>query len=400
MKRKALKRRDRSGVVKFTEINKGTNERKRGYVWVVRYGNRQRKFFRHNEAKKRDQFVDKQNEARLLLAEKDRGIVSDAETMEAAARGKELLKPFKKKIGDAVEFYLAHLEALEGLNSTTVSEVRRDFLDCLEQNGTSADHYNTLKLRTARFEKSFGDVAISSITTDMVLKWINGLDGLENLTKNHFRSALLNMFNFAADVMAVIETNPVEKVKKWKVAKKENILLTNDETMGILENAPVELLPAFVLMAFCGVRVAEVRRLKWSDIIWSKKSVRIAATSAKNSRGRHVDIPDNAIEWLTQFKDESGLISKFQTKTTFDKVARKVREAAGVTKYRNGFRKTFISCHYEKYEDINNTAKQAGNSVKVIETHYKQLVTNEDAVAYFNIRPDAKSGVIPFTKVG
>ena len=398
MKGKAPKRK-RDGTIRWVETTKTSVERTRhGYFWKVRYpketGGHGFKFFRSDEAERRDQFVKEQNEARELLAARDRGVLSDADTLEAAARGKKALAEHGKTVADAIEFYLEHLEDEFSKNSVTFSEVRRRFLDFQENEGTGEYHRDTLRQRTARFEESFGDRPISSITSDEIWNWINKLD-VGNQTKKHFKAVLSNLFNYAIG-FGIIKTSPITKAMKWKVAKSENVTLTNEQVRRIMDNTPKELRAAFTFMTFCGVRVDETKRLRWSDINWEKKSLRIAATGAKTSQGRHVEICDNAMEWLKTAPKGDGLIVPFDTKAKYDKATAKVRKAAGFKKGqypKNGLRKTFISCHYEKHGDLKYTAKQAGNSPSVIQEHYLNLTSKKDADAFFEIRPTKKSKI-------
>ncbi len=192
------------------------------------------------------------------------------------------------------------------------------------------------------------------------------------------------------------KTSPITKVMKWKVSKTENVTLTNEQVRRIMDNTPKELRAAFTFMTFCGVRWNETKRIRWSDINWEKKSLRIAVTGTKNGQDRHVDICDNAMEWLKTALKGDGLIVPFGTNTQYGKAIAKVKEAAGFEEGqypRNGLRTTFISCHYEKHGDLNFTAKQAGNSPSVIREHYLNLTSKKDADAFFEIRPTKKSKI-------
>ena len=52
-------------------------------------------------------------------------------------------------------------------------------------------------------------------------------------------------------------------------------------------------------------------------------------------------------------------------------------------------RHTGISCHYRLHGDEGKTASWAGNSPDMIFKHYRDLVTEKEADAWFAVTPDA-----------
>jgi hypothetical protein len=54
----------------------------------------------------------------------------------------------------------------------------------------------------------------------------------------------------------------------------------------------------------------------------------------------------------------------------------------------NGLRHSYISYRLAILHDTARVALEAGNSPEVIFAHYRELVTPEEAEAWFNVRPD------------
>ena len=56
---------------------------------------------------------------------------------------------------------------------------------------------------------------------------------------------------------------------------------------------------------------------------------------------------------------------------------------------RNGLRHSFCSYRLAAIKHVGQVALEAGNSPKVIFSNYRELVRERDAVAWFNVRPEA-----------
>ena len=352
-------------------------------------GTRSRKFFKHNEAEERDKHVEELEGKLEKLAKGDRPILNDEKLLEQAARAAKALEPHGKSLADAAAFYLAHLEAEASRDATTVSEMKKRLLDEREREGVSDRHYGDLKSRLARFCGEFGDTPIASLDRNAISKWILALD-VAPQTKVNYRRVLSNLFSYAVKT-GVIPTNPVRDTANVRVRRKKAIILTPDEVSTLLSHCPDNVLPAVALMVFCGIRNGEVFRLDWSEIDWEDGTIEISAEKAKREgHARHVTIPENARAWLLPHAKTRGAIADFVNLYAFTKALQDTRKAAGWKPGawpENALRKTFISCHYESFGSIDETAKQAGTSVGIIHRHYRKLIKQKVAERLWKIRP-------------
>ena len=387
-----------SDPVKCRELPKGHSQRKvKGYRWLVESrlgGIRSRKFFRHDESEKRDKHIADLNTRADKLAKKDRAIVSDEILLTDAAAAFKALQPFGKSLGDAVAFYVQHLETTAKRDATPLSEIVRRFLDEKEREGISEVHLADLTNRIARFKLTFGETPIANIDRNDISEWLHALP-LAPQSKVNFRRVLGNLFSYAVRA-GVIQVNPVAATSNPKTRRKRAVILTPDEVTQLLKASPAETLPAFLLMTFCGVRNREMFRLDWSQIDWEDGTVEITAEDAKREgHARHVAIPANALEWLRPLAKRRGKIADFRD---FDEYTRRLQDARALAGWdvgtwpANALRKTFISCHYESHGSVDATAKEAGTSVAMIHTHYRKLIKKKDADRLWNIRPTGKAG--------
>jgi integrase len=352
-------------------------------------GTRRRKFFRHNQAQERDNYVAEIEGSIDSLAKADRSILVDENLLEAASRASKALAPHGKSIADAAAFYLDHLEAEATRDATTVSEVVRRFLDEKEGEGISERHRLDLRNRLNSFKKDHGDAPIASLDRNAISEWILGLE-LAPQSKVNFRRALSNLFSYATRA-GVIATNPVRDAAAVKVRRKKTEILTSDEVSNLLTHCPEDVLPAMVLQVFCGVRNAEVFRLGWPDLDWEDGTIEISALNAKREgHARHSTIPPNAQAWLRPLAKTRAPIAPFEKFHNFTKALQDARRAAGWEPGAwpdNALRKTFISCHYESWGSIDETAKEAGSSVGIIHRHYRKLIKKKEADKLWEIWP-------------
>jgi integrase len=392
MQATATRRAKANDLVKCRELSKNHSQRKAGYLWLVETridGKRSRKFFRHDESEKRDHFHADESARVAAVAKSHRAFATDESLLTEAVTAFKALQPYGKTLADAVGFYVQHLDAMAKHDATPLSAVVKRFLDEKERENLSTVHLADLKNRIARFEITFGEIPIASITRNDITSWLHELE-LAPQSKINFRRVLGNVFSYALRAGHVV-VNPVTATTAPKTRRKRAVILEPDEVRQLLHASPEYTLPALVLMTFCGVRNREMFRLDWSAIDWEDGTLAITAEEGKREgHARHVTIPANALEWLRPLAKKRGKIAAFRD---FDEYTRRLQAARALAGWgvgqwpNNALRKTFISCHYETHGSIDETAKQAGTSVAMIFTHYRKLIKKAKADLLWEIRP-------------
>jgi integrase len=392
MQATATRRAKANDLVKCRELSKNHSQRKAGYLWLVETridGKRSRKFFRHDESEKRDHFYADESARVAVVAKSHRAFATDESLLTEAVTAFKALQPYGKTLADAVGFYVQHLDAMAKHDATPLSAVVKRFMDEKERENLSTVHLADLKNRIARFEITFGEKPIASITRHDIASWLNDLE-LAPQSKINFRRVLGNVFSYALRAGHIV-VNPVAATTAPKTRRKRAVILEPDEVRQLLHASPEDTLPALVLMTFCGVRNREMFRLDWSAIDWEDSTLEITAEEGKREgHARHVTIPANALEWLRPLAKKRGKIAAFRD---FDEYTRRLQAARASAGWdvgqwpNNALRKTFISCHYETHGSIDETAKQAGTSVAMIFTHYRKLIKKAKADLLWEIRP-------------
>ena len=176
----------------------------------------------------------------------------------------------------------------------------------------------------------------------------------------------------AQDLMAYIETYTGPKDLKRKLYNRE----------------PGFLVPFFALALFAGVRPdlrhGEIRKLRAKNIDLQVGVIRIEPDISKVNERRIVKIQPNLKAWLEKYPlPESGAVPMGNP----DRILADVRKTCNLG--HDVLRHTFISMLVGAFKSVGDAALQAGNSEAVIRRHYLDLKSEEEAKAFWDIRPGA-----------
>jgi integrase len=135
------------------------------------------------------------------------------------------------------------------------------------------------------------------------------------------------------------------------------------------------------------IQGADFHALDWKWIDLKKRRIKIPPEIAKRRSVRFIDMQDNLCKWLEPFDRESGPVTP-QAKAWryhFDGV----RAAANIDNWpHNCMRHSFASYHLVMCGDPRRTEMQLGHkSENLLYEHYRDLVTEEEAQAYWGIEP-------------
>ena len=190
--------------------------------------------------------------------------------------------------------------------------------------------------------------------------------------------------------------NPVEKIDRVHLDRPEIAILTPDEVRRLLFAARVHapsLVPYLAIAVFAGVRPTELQRLTWEHVNFDLRYIHIGGGISKVRNERYVDMEDVLIKWLAPHRQTSGPIVP-QNAYTFAKLFNRVRTDAGLKDAwsPDSMRHTFASYHAARYERKDKTAMMMGNSVKMLDRHYRRPLHRSDTTEFWNIFPSRDVG--------
>jgi len=172
----------------------------------------------------------------------------------------------------------------------------------------------------------------------------------------------------------------------WKVPAKAVEIYTPAELEKILRSISKLAVPFVAIGAFAGLRAAEVLRLDWSEIDLERGHIVVAASKAKTAARRLAPVSENLRAWLSPFvRKEGPVVPVCPTRIN------KILTGEGLPRKRNALRHSYISYRLAVVHDAPRVALEAGNSPAMIFKHYRELVTEAAAKAWFEIVPGQKA---------
>lgn len=361
-------------------------------------GKRQRRFFPTKEHAKGEvqrlkARVEKHGTGSKLLA---------PATEENAARAVELLKA--EGVGDSqlAAIVLEYIERKrEREKSVTLLECWNSYITEKVKEGKRPAHIKNLERTRKRFaplhSKMLPDITRQDLADCMV-----GLSAsYHNLTLRELRSVL----NYAMKgELEWLSANPAEKISFIVRKLGEVEIYTPSEIEKLFKTCretDFELIPALVMMTFCGVRPAhengEIVRLKWKHLFIhdTEPRIEISAKVAKTDKARQITLRPAVLDWLSWWThnggNPEGMIVK-KPDEPFRDALQALFKRAEVERIQDGLRKTFAS-YLAKAETKDTAIKELGHSGgELLDRHYRTDVTMAEAKAFWAILPPPIEG--------
>ncbi|HUU40056.1 MAG TPA: site-specific integrase [Desulfatiglandales bacterium] len=202
----------------------------------------------------------------------------------------ELDKQRRKKYG---------LDEIEPLRPIRFEDFSKEYLENYAEKKKSRKSYH---YQVDRLKKFFSGKMLNSITIDDIEAYQKErAREVSNSTVNRELACLSGIFTYAIKKRR-ISYNPVRQVERDEEEPKERRALTDDEVerlLSVIEESESPYLRAFVkVMLNTGMRPSEILSLRWKDIDFTNRFIRIknSKTDKKNNikrKGR--DVPLNGI---------------------------------------------------------------------------------------------------------
>ena len=288
-------------------------------------------------------------------------------------------------LSDAVCFYQKNRDDLAA--ARTIAQVADEFVKSRAASGVSQAYVNgcqeTLRRLCEKVKGNIGDVKTADINN-----YLAGMKGLGPVSRNCHRRNIVTMFSFAKKqgYLHPDRKTAAELSETFKVPETEIAIYTPEEIGRLLLAAHARILPVIAIGAFAGIRTAEIMRLDWEDIKWDRGHIEIAGRKAKTAARRLVPLTENLKAWLAPWREETGrIVTLTAVAGAMNDLAIKARIPGGWRQ--NALRHSFISYRVAETRDVARTALEAGNSPKMIFRHYREVVDEQAAKAWFSTTP-------------
>ena len=168
---------------------------------------------------------------------------------------------------------------------------------------------NDEDMHRLRIAPKFGNLRLHKFTRHAVQKFHNELrdSGLAPSTCDHHLKLIRQALNLAVD-WNLIETNPVAKVKLFRIDNREERLMSDDELQRLMavlntdRNQMVCSVIKFLLLSGC--RVSEALNGRWDAVNREQHTFAIEATNSKSKQRRAVPLSNGAMAVLDQLGTE------------------------------------------------------------------------------------------------
>ncbi len=302
----------------------------------------------------------------------------------------ERLRPLGTNLTDVVTFYLNHQGSVKG--QTMLSELFDQFLKEKLQVGRSSSYEKNMRKCFSSFMKTTGgDRKIGEVSRGQISDYVYQTNRhLSNVSKKNILTNLSVIFNHAVR-RDLLEKNPVEKIDRPTIPFVKPSVLSPSDFEKLLRRCVWkkwdDRLVIFVLVGFCGIRVEEASRLKWTNLQLDKRIVEVPDTVAKKASFRNNVIPPNAMEWLRSVEDKrrtGPLIGK-----NWRTHLRNAVISSKINFQKNCIRHSFCSYSLASGWSLSDVSSYMGHcgSHSMIFTHYRNVVSEEDGKKWFSIVP-------------
>lgn len=363
----------RPGEIHLAPITENSQRWKKGYRVEVRFshqGELRRKVFRSTEdasawvAEWREELVKGGQFASITDAER-------IAVMEFRADLAHMGVGLREALQEGVRVLSSRKRAI-----TVQRLIDARLADLRKLSGGQAPHYLNTRTRLTRFGERFGSLSVAEVTPADLVDWLGSMKGAQT-TRVNYRKTLHALFS---DAMArgYLEKNPVDRVKTPNVLDGEIGILSVDQARDVLGLAREEnCLGPVAIGLFAGLRVSEVDRLEPDDVQVGRGFVKVVRGKTRASR-RIVDLEPAAVAWLSTCDPLAG-----QGRL----VRRRFLRRLPISWPANALRHSFASYHLAAMRDLARLATLMGNSPDIIRRHYAEMVTPEEAAAFWALRP-------------
>ncbi len=184
----------------------------------------------------------------------------------------------------------------------------------------------------------------------------------------------------------LITTNPYDKLDlsdKIKVTKNQREFLTLDE-VRMLEATPCRhdiVKRAFLFSCYCGLRISDIKALKWGNIYRDGETYRLEIVMKKTQTPIYMALSKPALKWLPERGGaaDTGTVFSMPPHATLDRTLERWTAKAGIAKHITFHcaRHTFATMTLSLGADLYTVSKLLGHSNIQTTQIYAQIVNRK-----------------------
>lgn len=244
-------------------------------------------------------------------------------------------------------------------------------------------YVTNLKQYLGAFANDRGDISVANVDVQMIEAWLSVRHGTPSSRATGI-NRIRTLLSFAKR-RGWISENPCDRLERVTVEPEAPQILTVAQCRRLLLACCSALRPWVVLCLFVGLRPAEAERLDWSAVRIKDRRVVVDAAASKVRRRRIIPILETAARWLSLDAQEAGPV--VSSHSTLRRRRREAARASEIDWSQDVLRHSFGSYALGAGHGTNTVADWMGNSPRILLSHYRELVTPEDAAEFWELKP-------------
>jgi len=377
----------------------------------------------HAEGKRKVRYVRTEAEAKALaqtygIQATNHGIkhgeISDAERSAIIAFRDAIAKlpeDDRPTLADAVSAYLeANKKALKPISVNELVTIRikaavkdkcheRTIRDLIGTDGRSG--------RLGLFAATFGEREAAYVTAQEVEDWSRDYCARAEpeVTEAGRREILVRIRGlFAVGVPTYFAKNEMDKLDIPDANPARAAILTPEQADRLMLNLDPEILPAVAVQLFGGLRKSEADRLRWEDIFFERKEMRVTQRKGvgnERDRVRFVTMPETLVIWLERHRRPGGWIMPIGTKGAisaqiYRKKFAKARTVAKISHYEeHTLRHSYGTYLFTETGNLAKCMAAMGHTREhTFLEHYNRGVSSAEAAKFWAVLPQASKNKI------
>lgn len=213
-----------------------------------------------------------------------------------------------------LEEFIKPNEKAEAHRPDIFGDYARSLLDSAEWKAKRSASRNEISLKN--LNRVFKNIPLQGINAGRVREYVTmrTKDGVAPATINR-EISLLKSVLYAAEYDNLIASNPIRgrRVKKLEENNSRektilNLNLTDDDLLRLCDSAAPHFRPILELALVTGMRRGEILKMKWKDIDFGLRMIRIPAENSKTNRDRYIPISGTLIRLLDSLEKKGDYV--------------------------------------------------------------------------------------------
>lgn len=275
----------------------------------------------------------------------------------------------------------------ETYNIMTLSQAVTELIRSKTQLNRRPLYIRSLRQYLSAFVRGREEMPISDVNESHIESWF--LDRSEAPSSRASNLGRLSALFSHAYRKRWVGENPCDRVERVSIDSKVPQILAVDQCAQLLwycQRSKPHALAYVALALFAGVRPLELSRIRWDSIDLDSRKVFVAPEASKVRTRRIVHLEPAAVEWLTLAKEKRATLPVLTS--TRRRYVHCFRALLDMRHWpQDVFRHTCASHWLAARRDAGYVALELGNSQYILLRHYREIVEEEDAKKFWDIKP-------------